>query len=127
MKEQLGLEKTDESKLGVRGLGPIFVLQLAGNHQHLHDALAAGPAHLRADLHYHPVPTVFRYVLYSHVLHRNELYNAQGAMTDEPRRLDFICAGGCGPDWGGALFAELEVCILHLIIVTVSFPAGPVW
>ena len=67
------------------------------------------------------------YTLMFCTLHRNELYNAQGAMTDEPRRLDFICAGGCGPDWGGALFAELEVCILHLIIVTVSFPAGPVW
>ena len=52
-------------------------------------------------------------------MHRNELYNAHGAMMDEPRQLDFVCPDSCGPDWGGALFAELEVDDLKIYCIDI--------
>jgi len=42
------------------------------------------------------------------VIIRNELYNAHGAMTDVPEKLNLVSPCKIGQDWDGSAFAELE-------------------
>jgi len=42
------------------------------------------------------------------VIIRNELYNAYGAMTDQPEKLNLVSPCNIDQDWDGSVFAELE-------------------
>ena len=45
------------------------------------------------------------------IIIRNELYNAHGAVYDEPEQLKLVspCCVGKNEEWDGSVFAELEV------------------
>jgi len=79
MKESLGLDPSDEGKLGV-------VINTCMT------------PWLRAQKTFQRMSVIIR----------NELYNAYGAMTDEPEHLKLVSPCVIDQDWDGSIFAELQ-------------------
>ena len=82
MKKQLGLDQTDNADIGV-----IINTSMS--------------PWIRANMTYKRLGIIIR----------NELYNAHGAVYDEPEQLKLVspCCVGKNKEWDGSVFAELEV------------------